>query len=132
MMAERAGVICPLKHGLAQRRVPPSFLIRTFCTLSRSPRALAFGGVLPFTSQVPAAYVVGIGCLALAFLVNKLSSGPSQPCEGAVFITGCDSGMGEVRPAPRSSLQYDRLLCALSSDGHLSFATTLVRCPSLG
>jgi NAD(P)-dependent dehydrogenase (short-subunit alcohol dehydrogenase family) len=65
------------------------------------PDEVDVGGV-----AVPAAYVVGIMCLALAFLVNKLSSGPSQPCEGAVFITGCDSGMGEATALHFASLGF--------------------------
>eukprot|EP00041_Stephanoeca_diplocostata_P033144 m.1086734 g.1086734 ORF g.1086734 m.1086734 type:complete len:366 (+) comp24280_c0_seq21:135-1232(+) len=57
---------------------------------------VASNGVDVYGFEVPAFIVSGFLGLAFAVILQHALAGRRQPVEGAVFITGCDSGMGEV------------------------------------
>lgn len=59
--------------------------------LVAAPRPIDLGA-----ATVSPALVVGLGALAVSFIISYMTSGKRQPRVGAVFITGCDSGMGEA------------------------------------
>lgn len=58
--------------------------------------SFAHCSITPLTSKVPSVHAIGLAALVLAFVLSKILAGSRQPAVGAVFITGCDSGMGEV------------------------------------
>ena len=64
--------------------------------------ALTLREILPFF-----AFILG-AIILLMFLINKYvrSTGKDEPVEGAVFITGCDSGMGEQTAFHLQKLGY--------------------------
>ena len=50
--------------------------------------------------------MLAIGALFVALLIDRAMRGRPQPVEGAVFVTGCDSGMGEVSADCRHLLHF--------------------------
>eukprot|EP00040_Diaphanoeca_grandis_P013361 m.67492 g.67492 ORF g.67492 m.67492 type:complete len:369 (-) comp23821_c0_seq1:72-1178(-) len=61
--------------------------------LAPLPAQVAIPGL---SQEVPVQFVVGIAALLFAYLVDWITTEVRQKREGAVLITGCDSGMGEA------------------------------------
>lgn len=47
---------------------------------------------VPLVGRVPSACLVGVGAAVVTLALQAATAPPSQPCKGAVLVTGCDSG----------------------------------------